>query len=126
MEMAKPPSEKGLTAGCLGIGIQGVSVANGELRMSAMSQLPEPTPRTFIGIDNANKTLYLIAFKEISDVGMVEMAIALGVKDGGMVDSGDATHLLIGENAKDVKAHTGIRNRRPLAGYLMIFAEPLP
>jgi hypothetical protein len=124
-ELTKPPSQEVLDAAVLGIGMQGVSIANGEARPGVMSLVAEPIPRIFMGIDNANKTLYLIGFEEISDAGMVNMAIALGVKDGGMVDSGDASHLLIGEDAKGVRAHTGLRNLRPLAGYLLISADPL-
>ena len=125
MELIKPPSPEILQSAALGIGVQGVSIKNGQARPGAMSGFAEPIPRTFMGIDNENKTLYLIAFEEITDAGMVGMAITLGVQDGAMVDSGDATHLLVGQDAKGVAPHTGIRNRRPLAGYLMIFAEPL-
>lgn len=125
-ELTKPPSQAVLDAAVLGIGMQGVSIANGQARPGVNSQVAKPIPRIFMGIDNANKTLYLIGFEEITDVGMVDMAIALGVQDGGMVDSGDASHLLIGEQAKGVRAHTGIRNLRPLAGYLLIEATPLP
>ncbi|MGB2927168.1 MAG: phosphodiester glycosidase family protein [Limnothrix sp.] len=125
LETQKPPSLESLQTAVLGIGVQGVSISQGQANRGAMSGFADPIPRTFMGIDNDNKTLYLIAFEEITDAGMVEMAIALGVQDGAMVDSGDATHLLIGKNAKELKAHTGVRNRRPLAGYLLIFAEPL-
>lgn len=125
LETTKPPSMESLQTAKLGIGVQGVSISQGKANRGAMSGFAEPIPRTFMGIDNRNKTLYLLAFEEITDAGMVEMAIALGVQDGAMVDSGDATHLLIGEKAKGIRPHTGIRNRRPLAGYLMIFAEPL-
>lgn len=126
LERTKPPSLQGLQTAVLGMGVQAVSIFDGQVNYGARSPIAEPIPRTFIGIDNASKSLYLIAFEKISDVGMTEMAIALGVKDGAMVDSGDATHLLIGDRAQDVLSHAGIRNRRPLAGYLMIFAEPLP
>lgn len=126
MEPCKPPTPDILRSAVLGIGVQGISIKNGLAQPGTMSGFAEPIPRTLMGIDNANKTLYLIAFEEITDAGMVEMAIAAGVQDGAMVDSGDATHLLIGPEAKDVLPHTGLRNRRPLAGYLMIFAEPLP
>lgn len=124
MEMSKPPTPGILQSAVLGIGVQGVSIYGGRARPGAMSGFADPIPRTFMGIDNEKKELYLIAFEEITDAGMVEMAIAAGVQDGAMVDSGDATHLLIGKNAKNIAPHTGIRNRRPLAGYLMIFAEP--
>ncbi|OKH18753.1 phosphodiester glycosidase family protein [[Limnothrix rosea] IAM M-220] len=126
IETNKPPTTEILQTAVLGIGVQGVSISEGQARPGAMSGFADPIPRTFMGIDNTNKYLYLIAFEEITDAGMVEMAIALGVQDGAMVDSGDATHLLIGKDAKNITAHTGIRNRRPLAGYLLIFAEPLP
>lgn len=126
LERTKPPSLESLQTATIGIGVQGVSIFQGRANKGAMSGFADPIPRTFMGIDNETKTLYLLAFEEITDAGMVEMAIALGVKDGAMVDSGDATHLLIGENAKGFMAHTGVRNRRPLAGYLLIFAEPLP
>lgn len=126
MELSKPPSPESLQSAVLGIGVQGVSIKDGQARPGTMSGFAEPIPRTLMGIDNQNKTLYLIAFEEITDAGMVEMAIAAGVQDGAMVDSGDATHLLIGPDAKGITPHTGLRNRRPLAGYLMIFAEPLP
>lgn len=126
LETSKPPDPAILQSADLAIGVQAVALSRGQANEASLGgRANQKIPRTFIGIDNANKTLYLFAFENISAIGMVAEAIALGVTDGAMVDSGDATHLLMGRNAENTLPHTGIRHKRPLAGYLMIYADPL-
>lgn len=122
---SKPPDANSLSEAVFGLSTQGVQVAEGQARYNALGDREETHARTFIGIDPNKRILYLMAFENISGYAMIDRAIEAGVIFGGQLDSGDSTHLLIGENANGVRAHTGIRNLRPLGPYLTIYAEPL-
>lgn len=125
MSLAKPPSPEILSNAILGIGLQGVQVQSAQGRYNSLGSLDEVYARTFIGVDPDKRILYLMAFENASGRFMIDRAIQAGVVYGGQLDSGSSTNLLIGENARGVKAHTGIRNLRPIGPYLTVYADPL-
>jgi hypothetical protein len=122
MQRSKPPSEENLERAVLGIGLQGIQISEGLVNMNAISDTG-PYPRTFIGVDPSKQILYLLAFEKASPFLMLTRAREEGVIYGGQVDSGDGTSLIIGPGARGVRAHIGIRHRRPLGPYLKIYAE---
>lgn len=122
---SKPPDPVSLSEAVMGVSTQGVQIAGGDARYNALGNREEIHARTFIGVDPDNRVLYLMAFENVSGYTMIDRAIAAGVVFGGQLDSGNSTNLLIGENARRVKAHSGIRNLRPLGPYISIYAEPL-
>ncbi len=121
----KPPDEESLNNAVIGLGLQGIQVNAGMARPGALSGKHDSYSRTFIGVDPIKRILYLMAFENASGYVMIDRAVREGVIFGGQLDSGSSTHLLIGKGARGVKAHTGIRNLRPLGPYLTIHAEPL-
>jgi len=125
MVSRKPPDPDSLADAFLGIGLQGIPVAEGQARYHALGNKELVMPRTFIGIDPGRKILWLMAFEKASGRFMIDRAVKEGVIYGGMVDSGSASHLLVGSGASGIRSHTGIRHWRPLGPYLTVFAEPL-
>ena len=121
----KPPDRVSLESAVVGLGMQGVQVSDGVANFNAMGNKENVHARTFIGIDPEKRILYMMAFENVSGNLMIERAVDQGVVFGGQLDSGDSTNLLIGENAKGVEPHTGIRNLRPLGPYITIHADPL-
>ena len=122
----KPPDPTALKRAILGIGLQGIQVWDKEARMGAIGNADEIIPRTFIGVDPKRRILWLIAAEGSSGQYLFDTAIKSGVVHGGVVDSGGGTRLLIGSNADGILPHTGIRQWRPLGGYLTVQAEKLP
>lgn len=116
MELTKPPPAEALRQARLAVGLQGVRVAQGELRPWTSWGDEELIPRSFIGIDGPRKVVWLLAFEGVKSHRMGAEALRLGVQDGGQLDSGNSTNLIIGEG-KGVRPLTGIRNLRPLGGY---------
>ena len=126
METTKPPSETGLKTAVLGIGLQGLQIRGGNANMNAIASPEREYDRTFIGVDPMRQVLYLMVFEKTSAYYLIQRALEAGVVFGGIVDSGGGSHLIIGDQAAaGIRAHTGIRNWRPLAGYLTIHADPL-
>jgi hypothetical protein len=123
MQTSKPPSQQSLDAAVLGIGMQGIQIAQGRAQINAVATHGMAYSRTFIGCDPTSKILYLMAFESATPRRMLSVARDAGVVYGGMVDSGDGTSLLVGPDAKNVRSHSGIRNRRPLGPYLMVHAN---
>ena len=121
----KPPDAASLAAARLGIGIQGYQIYEGVAHPNAMSDADTFGARAFIGVDPQRSILWLMAFEKASGYEMMERALLEGVIWGGKLDSGNATHLLIGEGAAGVPAGTGIRNLRPLGAWLTVQADPL-
>ncbi len=125
MAPSKPPDEASLAQAEIGLGLQGVQIRDGAAIPAALDGKSDLYARTFIGINPERKILYLMAFENASGHGVIERAVRAGVTHGGQLDSGSSTNLLIGPKANGVRAHTGIRNARPLGPYLMIYAAPL-
>jgi hypothetical protein len=121
----KPPDEESLANAVLGLGLQGIQVNEGMASYRALDSKEDTYSRTFIGVDPIKRILYLMAYENVSGYLMIDLAVREGVIFGGQLDSGSSTNLLIGKGAKGIKAHTGIRNLRPLGPYLTIHAEPL-
>lgn len=126
MQTTKPPSPENLEAAVLGMGIQGVSINTGSVNRYAVSNQELAYDRTFIGFDPTQNILFLLAFEKATALLMTSVARDAGVLFGGMLDSGDATSMVIGAGARGLLPHTGIRNRRPLGPYLLVYADPLP
>jgi len=127
-EYEKPPPNP-LPAGMeYGIGLQGIQVINKLPRYNMMDAygLETPYPRSFVGMSPSSHTIWLMAFESVTGREMIDYAVLLGVEIGGMVDSGDATNMLLGTGQRAVPAFTGIRNIRPIAGYLMVFYDGQP
>ena len=125
-EYSKPPSPEFLSQIEWGIGVQSISIHNGQINEAAMDTNVFYDARTFMGVDPVEKVLWLIVAENISEIGMNRIASAQGVIVGGQLDSQDASHMIIGTGAKGVRAFTGIRGRRMLAATLGIRAEKLP
>lgn len=121
----KPPDSTSLGKAVTGIGLNGVQVRNGEAFYGAIANLDHQSARSFIGIDPVRNILYLLAFENVSARTMIDWAVKAGVVHGGQLDTGGASHLLIGGDAHNVTPHTGIRSWRPLGPYLTIQANPL-
>jgi hypothetical protein len=124
METKKPPPPASIAAARWGIGLQGVQVGGGKPRYQAVEQHGAADARSFIGFDG-NRRLYLIAWESATPREMIDTALRLGVEWGGQLDSGSATHLLLGADAQGVRPLTGIHGARPLGPYLGIRALPL-
>jgi hypothetical protein len=125
LEMEAPPPHESIEAADWGIGLQGVQVRDGLPRHQAIGEHDRVQQRAFIGIDPDAHLLYLIAWESANAYDMMDSAIAVGVKHGGQLDSGHATHLLLGSDAKGVRPLTGIRGGRPLGPYMGIRAKAL-
>ena len=125
MLQSKPPDVDSLANAVHGLGMQGIQVNAGTAGYGALDGKDDVYSRTFIGVDPLKRILYLIAFENASGYVMIDRAVREGVIFGGQLDSGSSTNLLIGRKASGIKAHTGIRNLRPLGPYLTIHAEPL-
>ncbi len=122
---SKPPDSLSLGKAVTGIGLNGVQVRHGEAFYGAIANLDHQSARSFIGIDPVRNILYLLAFENVSARTMIDWAVDAGVIHGGQLDTGGATQLLIGRDARGITPHTGIRNWRPLGPYLTIQANPL-
>ncbi len=125
LESTKPPSLAVLSRAVEGIGMQGLQLLKGRAILNSLGNAAEAIPRTFIGVDAERKVLYLLAFERVTGQVMVEVAQRVGVRDGGQVDSGDGSTLLVGAGAPGVLPHTGLRGLRPLGPVLFLYADPL-
>ncbi|MEX0323062.1 MAG: hypothetical protein AB3N63_12940 [Puniceicoccaceae bacterium] len=125
LQQTKPPSEESLANAVTGIGLQGIQINAGQAGYGALDGKEHVGARTFIGVDPLKRILYLFAYEKVSGYTMIDQAVRQGVIFGGQLDTGTATHLIIGKDARGVKAHTGIRSFRPIGPYLTIQAEPL-
>ncbi len=121
----KPPRPEFLEKLKWGIGVQSISVMEGQLRMEAMNQVADLDARTFLGVDPIKKIMWFIVYDKIDDLGMNTIARDVGVFVGGKLDSNDASTLIVGQGAKGVLPYTGIRGRRPLGGVMGVRAKSL-
>jgi hypothetical protein len=126
LETKKPPSPEVLAQAFWGVGMQAYLVNEGELNWGSFVGNDEQTARTLIGVDPDNKRLWLMAFENISPVGLGIFAIEQGVRYGGQLDAEGAATLILGANPKGLKSYTGLRGKRPLASVIGIQADPLP
>jgi hypothetical protein len=122
----KPPKPEDIAAAAWGLGLQGVQVSGGKPRYQAASPDGPSEARTFIGFDAAQRKLFLIAFENGTAREMIDAAVRLGVTEGGMMDSGNATWLLFSSRAQGFRPGTGIRGGRPLGPWLALRGAPLP
>ncbi|MCX6595954.1 MAG: phosphodiester glycosidase family protein [Acidobacteria bacterium] len=127
LETEKPPRPELWKDAWWGVGLQAVQVAAGQVRPQTMAPHHKDRwiPRSFLGFDAEKRVLYLIAFERTNAMMMAAAAATLGVKFGGMMDSGSSTSLLLGPEAADLPRFTGIRGARPLGPYLGVWAETL-
>ena len=121
----KPPDPKSLAEALVGFGVEGVQIYDGQARYNAIDGKSDLLSRTFIGFNEAKRTLYLLAFERASAYEMIQRALEAGVEFGAQVDTGGATNLLVGARASHVLPHAGIRNWRPLGAYLEVYADTL-
>jgi len=120
VETRKPPPDPLPSEAWMGVGVQGLQIAGGLPQYQALSSLEKAYPRTFLGADPETNTLWLIAFEAIQGQEMIDAVVELGIPYGGQLDSGDSTNLILGPHLPGIQDYTGIRNLRPLAGYLAI------
>jgi hypothetical protein len=126
LQTSKPPSPENLERARMGIGIQGIQISEGIARMNSIADRDLAYDRTFIGVDPEKHILTILVFEKATAYLVIQRALEAGVMFGGQVDSGSASHLLIGKNAgAGIRSHTGIRNWRPLGAYLTVHADPL-
>jgi hypothetical protein len=123
---SKPPSAEFLVQLKWGMGVQSVSIHNGQIREGALDRNIVYDARTFLGVDPVDKVLWLIVGETISEIGMNTIATKQGVIVGGQLDTQDASNMIIGSDASGVRALTGIRGRRMLGGTMGVRAERLP
>jgi hypothetical protein len=123
VEERKPPPCDAIRSAWWGIGLQGLQIRKGKMRFESLADRKKIMSRTFIGVDPDRRIMWLMAFRAVSGTYMIQRAQHHGVKHGGQLDSGDATNLIIGKNARGVRPFTGIRGYRPLACYIGIKAE---
>lgn len=123
---SKPPSPEFLAQLKWGIGVQSVSIHNGQINEAALDRNIVYDSRTFLGVDPVEKVLWLIVGETISEIGMNTIATRQGVIVGGQLDTQDASNMIIGSGASGVRALTGIRGRRMLGGTMGVRAERLP
>ena len=124
-ELQKPPSRENLDRLRWGIGVQSISVLDGLPRLEAMNLRAKPDSKTFLGVDPDRKVLWFLVFENVNELGMNTVALEAGVQVGGQLDASDASTMIIGPGAQEVRSYTGIRGKRPLAGVLGVRAQPL-
>lgn len=125
LEASKPPSEAALSAAYWGFGVQGFQIYEGKDKQGTLADGDQSNVRTFVGLDADKKILYLIVFEGVKDYYMIDYAQELGITYGAQVDTGDASHVIVGPGASGVTPYTGIRGLRPLGSYIGIRAQPL-
>jgi hypothetical protein len=126
LQTTKPPSPETLEQARMGIGLQGIQISEGFARTNTIDDRDMAYDRTFIGVDPERHILTILVFEKATAYLVIQRALEAGVMFGGQVDSGSASHLLIGDNAgAGIRPHTGIRNWRPLGAYLTVHANPL-
>ena len=121
----KPPREDEIAAAAWGFGMQAVQLRDGRVNPGTLDPKTPPDALSFIGFNEEERLLYLIAHEHASKYEMLDAAIGLGVKTGGLMDGGSATTLILDGQAKGLRPYTGIRGTRPLGGYLGIRAKSL-
>lgn len=127
LETAKPPRPELWKDAWWGVGLQAAQVTAGQVRPEAMAPHHKNRliPRSFLGFDAEKRVLYLIAFERTDAMTMAAKSASLGVKFGGMMDSGSSTSLLLGPEAAGLPRFTGIRGTRPLGPFLGVWAQTL-
>ena len=125
-EFTKPPSQEFLSQLRWGIGVQSISLHQGQIRDAALGANVVRDARTFLAVDPDEKILWMIVGEKISELGINQIASRQGAIVGGQLDTQDASHMIIGSGARGVKSMSGIRGRRMLAGTMGVRAEPLP
>jgi len=121
----KPPDKENLEAAWVGIGLQGIPINNGKPAYNAIGNTDEKFNRMFIGVNSDEKVLYLFYFDNAFAYTALDYVAASGAQYGGQLDSGRSCNLLIGNKAKGILPHTGIRKSRALGGYLIVKAEEI-
>jgi hypothetical protein len=124
-EFSKPPSSEFLETLRWGIGVQSITINDGQIRLGAMDRNEIRDARTFLGVDPVRKVLWLIVGEKLSELGMNTIASNQGVMVGGQLDSQDASTMILGSGAIGVDSLTGIRGRRPLGAVMGVRAERL-
>jgi hypothetical protein len=121
-EESKPPSQESIAKAVNGIGVQGVAVADGQLRDSALAgpDSDRLDSQSIIGIDPKRRVLWLIAFQRASVREAAGIAIETGARFVGRLDSGDASTMIVGPSAEGVRAFSGFRHQRFLGNYLAV------
>lgn len=126
VSLTKPPTKEQIADAQWGIGLQGVQVVEGKGNYGAIDRHEHAEARAFVGFHAERRELYLMAFENVTPVTMIDIAVELGVHFGGMLDSGNATWLILSPDAKGLRPWTGIRGGRPLGPYIGVRAKRLP
>jgi len=125
LQSSKPPSAQNLETALQAMGVQRVDMNNGQIGSFTREETDELYDRTFIGVNPEKKVLYLLVMENVSRYYITLRALQAGATFGGEVDSGNSSTLLVGKGASGIRAHTGIRNLRPLGPYLTVRADPI-
>ncbi len=123
LEHAKPPRAEALARARWGVGGQGVGLRDGKVRAGASQG---PAARTAVGIDAANKLLYLAVFERASPRRALEFLAGLGAREGMLLDGGGSTSMALGRDARGARPGVLFGGWRPVAVHLGVRAEPLP
>ena len=125
-EFSKPPSEEFLRSIHWGIGVQSISIHEGQILEQAMDQRRLREARTFLAVDPIRNVIWFLVAEHISEFGMNSIAQQQGAFIGGQLDCQDASNMIVGNGARGVGSYRGIRGRRPLAAVIGVRADPLP
>jgi hypothetical protein len=120
-EHTKPPPAECRENAWMGVGLQGVSVLEGNVREEALGDAKTVMDsQSFIGIDTERKILWLAAFEKATAGHAARFMAALGARFAGRLDSGDSTTLIVGPDSRAIRAFTGIRHSRFLGNYIAV------
>jgi hypothetical protein len=120
-EQTKPPSAECIEKAWSGIGVQGLVIADGQVRESVLgADAGVCDSQTFIGMDAERKILWLIAFQNTSPRYAADFVAAAGVRFAGRLDGGDSTTMLVGPAAERVNPFGGIRRSRFIGNYIAV------
>jgi len=121
-EQSKPPSQDSLRRAVNGIGVQGVAVADGQLRDSALAGPGSDRldSQSIIGLDPERRVLWLLAFQNASVREAAGVAIEAGARFVGRLDSGDASTMIVGPRADKILPFSGFRQKRFLGNYIAV------
>jgi len=122
-ETRKPPPDPLPVNAWMGVGVQGIQVLDGHPQYFTLTDIDTEISRSFLGADPEGDVLWLMAFESVTGRRMIDEVLGMGIPYGGQVDSGNSTNLLMGDNLPGIRAYSGIRNIRPLAGYFVV--EPV-
>lgn len=103
LEKEKPPPADALAQARWAVGGQAVQLSDGKVNEFASH---EPDRLVMLGIDSANKQLYLAVFEHASPAAAANMLAQRGANDAISLDGGSSATLVIGAGATGIRPRT--------------------